>query len=400
MSSATAIRYSVEELAAMQEAAQLAHQRSRLRLLEQTLAALAAECSVVAASYRERVAPPATLRVVGTETSERLRAIVDHAEREVQAARAKLNQVRSRQQRDRLRARLHAAAAPAAPGHADADVRSAATSQPTAPPATQTRPLAERVEACLGALDDGVELSEEFVTLAGLLTNAPQGRDGDAMALRVMQDEVARLNRGHRTRQAALAALDELDVRLGAAPQDDALRAREALEGARERVLSGQPSTLADLEVQVARVEEAARRDRDRLHVQRSLTTILAGLGYDVVEGFEKVVPEGGQLVRKAGWTHHGVRVQVDGDEIALDVVRTGSEQATAATTVRDEETETAFCADVPALIGALAQAGVAPLRVHRIPPGMITVPRVEAPAGAVPRPVATRTPARRNRAL
>lgn len=433
MSSATAITYTVEELAAMREAADLARERSRLRVAEQSLDALAAECSAFESVYGERVVLGGLAPVAATAPSRTVGAAADAAEREAVRGRARLDEARRHQQRARLRERLRLTAPPAEPGARPAEpaeraataapaVRDEAPAEPrgevpsrgaapadagqvapsraahapsravpvaarearVAPRETvaPTDTLGERVDACLRALDDGVVLSESFVTLARSLTSAPADDPAGTMAYRALQDEVAQLNRAHRVRRQILAALDELDVRLGAVPVGGPGPdgARAALEVARARVVGGASVDLAPVRAGVLRAEADARQAADRVYVEDTLTAILGDLGYEVVPGFEKVVPRGGRLVRKPGWAHHGVRVDVAGDEITLDVVRTVPEDTTSPASVRDEETEAAFCADVPELVENLARAGVVPQKVNRIPPGVIAVPRVEVP--------------------
>ena len=215
------------------------------------------------------------------------------------------------------------------------------------------------------------------------------------MATRALQDEVARLNRAGRDHRRALEALRELDVRLGAVGGDGpgVAGARAALTVAVDRARAGRPVDLVALTEAVGEVEDAARRAVEREYVERTLTEILGGLGYEVVDGFEKVVPNGGRLVRKPGWSHHGVMVEVDGEEITLDVVRTATEEATATAKLRDEEIEEAFCGDVPGVLEELAAAGIGSASVHRIPPGIVAVREVE---GA--RKVQTRTASARRR--
>lgn len=392
MSSATAIQYTVEEIAAMREATALAAQQSRLRVLREELAALAADADAFAATYATRVQVPERVGVA-TGPSDAVRRAADRLQDEITEARGALDAARRRLRGARLRERLAHAAPPAG-----AASPSTAATQPSPHRATAAPPasapgrvgpapgLAERVEACLAALDDGVDLTEEFVALATTLTAVDSARAGDAMAFRALQDEVGRLNRRERARRSALAAIRELDVRLGALPDDLGPRTagvRVTLDEARRAAERGAAPDVTALAEMVSRAEAECRREVERRHVEQSLTAILSTLGYDVVEGFEKVVPRGGRLVRKAGWAHHGVRVEVEDGEITLDVVRTAAEQGAVAEAVRDQEAEVAFCADVPTLLDALARAGVGSAKVHRIPPGIVSLPRLGVPVDA-----------------
>ena len=383
MSSATAITYTVEEIAAMREAAALAHEVSRLRVLHQELSSLAVDARAVAETYGTQVTVPAPVRIAGT--SDAVRAAADRLERAMTDARAALGSTRRSHRSARLRERLAAAvptAAEPAPTGRDTEV-----GRPTHAPAVGPAPrLGARVEACLAALDEGVDLTEDFVRLARTLAEVDGPGAGDVMALRALQDEVGRLNRRHRASRASLAAVRELDVRLGALVRGGgpgSAAARVAVDEARLAAERGETPDVAALAALVASAEAESRREVERRHVEDTLAAILSRLGYDVVEGFEKVVPRGGRLVRKAAWTHHGVRVEVEGDEISLDVVRTDPEQGATPASVRDEEAEVAFCADVPSLLDDLARAGVSAAKVHRIPPGVVAVPQLGTPAEA-----------------
>lgn len=398
MSSATAIHYTVEQIAAMREAAALAHERSRLRVLHDELSSLTADARAVAETYGTQVAVPAPVRLAGT--SDAVRAAADRLERTMAQARAALDSTRRSLRGARLRERL-AGAIPPATGRAPTATRAAASrlTGTEAGPAAHAPALAPavtlgaRVEACLDALDDGVDLTEDFVRLAKTLAGVDAPGAGDVMAFRALQDEVGRLNRRERARRATLAAIRELDVRLGALPDDlgpGTAGVRVTLDEARRAAERGAAPDVSVLAEMVARAEAEYRREVDRRHVEQSLAAILAGLGYDVAEGFEKAVPHGGRLVRKAAWAHHGVRVEVEDDEITLDVVRIAPEQGATPAAVRDEEAEVAFCADVPALLEDLERAGVGLVKVTRIPPGVVSVPQLGVPADAEQRARAT----------
>lgn len=133
-----------------------------------------------------------------------------------------------------------------------------------------------------------------------------------------------------------------------------------------------------------ARAEQATERLRTELerdYVRASVADTLAGLGYDVDEGFATErslrsessarvtgTPDRMRLVRR-DWTGHAVQVVVAGDEVRAAVIRLEDKQGDDARR-EDIEREKQWCDDLEKLRSALDDGGVRVVERALVPPG------------------------------
>jgi hypothetical protein len=349
----------------MAEAQALTLEQSRLRVALADYASLTSECAVVESVYEAVVTVPPMPKASGSDSAA-VRVQVELVQAVTTHVRTQLDGVRSHARRARLAERIASLPDLVIPNAPD---RAAGL--------TPAESIASRAARYLDALDDGVELSEEFVQLASKLT-ALRGSAGD-IAVLALQEEVGRLNQSSRRRTHIAMLLGELDARAGALADPglaalvvDARFSGEAIDDA----------ALVTLTDEIAAAEATARAERDAEHVATSMAEILAGLGYEVVSGFETVVPEGGLLVRKPGWRAHGLLVDVDAESHRIDlaVVRTEPEGDAARSETRDTEVEVEMCADLPDMLDGIGAHGIHPGNVKRRSAGVVPVAAIYEP--------------------
>lgn len=225
--------------------------------------------------------------------------------------------------------------------------------------------LRARAEQYLGALTPGAQLSDHAAELATGLASAPP--DLALLALRGLRAEISRINREARRRLALDDRLRDLDIRVGALDRPALLREVLFARGDPGGITDEQ---LAALECRVEDEEKAATAVQGRNAVRIAMERALIAEGYQVLAGFETAVPRDGVLVCKPGLDFHAWMVAVDDDSIRLDVVRTALETDSRITVARDLEVETRVCADLPAILGRVAEAGVVVDRVRQLAPG------------------------------
>jgi hypothetical protein len=168
-----------------------------------------------------------------------------------------------------------------------------------------------------------------------------------------------------RSRTDALNRLDDMRIRVDQAREAAAGRRSAAIEAARllqplaHAAESAQPVRAQLLQViagaqpltpvlrqaaheAAVQVQQAA----DRMYVRRSVTEVLAELGYRIDEGFQTAVVKDGILhVNRSEWHSHGVRMFLDDEkqELRAVVVRTQAGDSWDAARV-DAEREAQWC--------------------------------------------------------
>lgn len=394
VSGAKAVTYTVEQLAAMEEASNLARERARFEVATVELSRLEAEATQFREHYGEQVVTPRTPAVSSRATSEELRRATDSFEGAIADARARLAGIRDRERQKRLAQRLGEllgdrvdAAPPVAKSARAATSRVVdAASTPAHP---EREAPASRVRRYLDQLDSGLELSEAFLELADTLAREV-GEDKAQLAADALQEEVGRLNREGRKRRRVRAAINDLQVRVGAlaAPPAGLQRAIDAADAAHERLES---VDLGPIEKAVAVAESEARSTQEAAYVRDVLSDILRDQGYEQVGGFETVIAEHGLLVRKSDWSEHGLLVRVDDEELDLRVVRTVADTDTAGARDRDVATETEFCADLPTMLDEFGERGIRTQIRRHVSPDVLKVSTLEG-APAVMKPAAKRS--------
>ena len=368
MSGPKGIHYTVTQLAAIAEVQALASEQSRLRVALAEHESLAAECAVVESVYGVVVTVPPIAKATGSD-SVAVRAQLEGLQAETAKVRQQLDGVRSNARRTRLAELI--AALP------DLVISTGPERAAAAMPDTLADSNAARAARALEGLDDGVELSEQFVNLATkLMSSSSQASE---IAVRALQEEVGRLNQTSRRHRNIAKILGELDARAGALadPGPSAL-----VVEARFRGDAIEDSELVALAETITAVESVARAERDAEHVATSVSEILVRLGYEVVSGFETVVPEGGMLVRRPGWSQHGLLVDVDAEShrIGLAVVRTEPEADPGKSETRDTEVEVEMCADLPDVLDGIVEHGISPGDVKRRSAGVMPVAALYEP--------------------
>lgn len=132
------------------------------------------------------------------------------------------------------------------------------------------------------------------------------------------------------------------------------------------------------LRAEVVRVNERVRVRLERDYVRASVSDALAGLGYEVDEGFATVTGNPDRMrLRHPEWHDHAVQVVVAGDQVRAAVVRLvdhGGDDARR----QDVEREEQWCQDLTKLRTALDGAGVDVEQRHLVPPGERIPPLVK----------------------
>ncbi len=372
MSGPKGVSYTVEQLAAMREADERRLEESRLRIAQTELEDLATECAAAEAVYGERVVLPTPVTArAGTAAS--LRRDIDTFVARIAQAREELAELRDRHQRARLVERLQQlgplAIAPRLRPDQTVAAETASVEASTAPPeqvtVVEAESMAARAARYLAHLDAGIELSDDLISLVARL----DGVDGERARLtaRSIQEEVGRLNHQARRRARVDAELRALAIRVDALAHDALLA--EVAE-ARRHPEAVTDDAFLELDERVRRAEESALQERNRRYAAETLLGILAAEGYEPLEGFETVVPQGGLLVRRPGWHRHGLLVEVRDAEYSLAVVRTVIDDDARLAAMEDVETETAMCADLPAILDGVEKKGVRTGRIRRQQPG------------------------------
>ena len=366
MSSPKAIQYTVEQLAAMKEASDLTAAQSRLRVELSARDALAAECAAASTVYGVDIAVPAVPAANGRDSAA-VRAQVDTVQKAMAETRAELVRVREDGRRELLLERLRAMPELVVPDEAPA-----ASARATA----VAEAAVDRAARYLSALMPGAELSDRFVSLIAALP-AADGAAADRTAT-ALAEEVGHANAAARRADRVRALIDDLDARAGALTDP---AASVAVEQARRDIANVTDSAWASLRATVETAEEAERVAADQRYVADKIPQILAGLGFETVGGFQTLVPQNGVLVRRPGWSKHGVMFGVSGDEFTLDVVRTAPEYDPATTVAKNDEAEAEFCEVLPQILDEIAKEGVAfPKKPQILPPGSIAIPAIHAP--------------------
>lgn len=369
MSGPKGIQYTVEQLAQLQEARDVGQQSSRLRVAERDLAYLREDCARFTESYGVSVeldrAPESATKGMNSVALARL---ADEIESLEASGRRRLvsavDQARTQRLVERM-LELH----PERPKLTKASAESpAARTDPT----ILLNTMSIQVSEALAQLDAGVILSDEFTHLAMEL-GAP-GSTADGSLLRALQAEVVRLNRDNRATTEILGALHDLDVRVGALQPEFAATANAMVTAAIFAARSAEAVNLSAIIAAVDEAEQLALAAANRTYVRSKLDEILVSLGYQGAPGFETVIPLNGRLVRKPGWSQHGVLVDVANDEISLTVVRTATETDAALSGARDVQAETEMCDDLPSILHDIEASGIRTGRVRDIPPGIFPV--------------------------
>jgi hypothetical protein len=189
----------------------------------------------------------------------------------------------------------------------------------------------------------------------------------DELRLRVQRaDERARARRAN----AVAAAMMLQAVPVGFAdPELPGLRIEL------ESVVAGQRALDAGLR---ARAEQAAARVRAQLerdYVRASVVDTLAGLGYEVDEGFATVTGNPDRMrLHREDWNGHAVQVVVNGDEVRAAVIRLEDKVGTDARR-EDVEREEQWCDDLEKLRTALVDSGMRVVERTLVPPGARVLP-------------------------
>lgn len=125
------------------------------------------------------------------------------------------------------------------------------------------------------------------------------------------------------------------------------------------------------LRARAERATERVRAELERDYVRASVADTLAGLGYQVDEGFATVTasPDRMRLVRQDWNGHHAVQVVVDGDEVRAAVIRLEDKVGSDARR-EDVEREEQWCDDLVKLRATLGESGLHVVERTLVPPG------------------------------
>jgi hypothetical protein len=214
----------------------------------------------------------------------------------------------------------------------------------------------------------------------------------DAEAVRAAAARVA----GAATAAEAQSRLTDVRVRVqeastrAAAVREAALTAARCLRGLNGYQAPGVPEVRAALAGVVAgsrRLDEAlhtraadlvaaAQAERERRYVAATLRSALAGLGYEVGEGFETLTARDGEVfITRGDWPAHAVKLKLGEDrQLRFAMVRTRN-GATRQDQHIDSEREHAWCQSFEEARTMMAEHGI---RTHvgwRLEPGTQKLP-------------------------
>jgi hypothetical protein len=252
--------------------------------------------------------------------------------------------------------------------------------------------------------EDAGERAELAAGLSRVLSRLPsEAVAADAEAVRAAAARVA----GAATAAEAQSRLTDVRVRVqeastrAAAAREAALTAARCLRGLNGYQAPGVPEVRAalaevvagsrpldePLHTRAAELVAAAQAERERRYIAATLTSALAGLGYEVGEGFETLTARDGEVfITRGDWPAHAVKLKLGEDQqLRFAMVRTRN-GATRQDQHIDSEREHAWCQSFEEVRTTMAEHGV---RTHvgwRLEPGTQKLPvagRTVAPAAA-----------------
>jgi hypothetical protein len=140
-------------------------------------------------------------------------------------------------------------------------------------------------------------------------------------------------------------------------------------------VVAGRRALDPALRARAEAVAEQIRDELERDYVRGSVAETLAGLGYQVDEGFATVTgtPDRMRLVRP-DWHGHAVQVVVDGEAVRAAVIRL-EDKSGADARREDVEREEQWCEDLEKLRAALDRSGMHVVERSLVPPGERVLP-------------------------